>query len=356
MAAERAGRSLRESDQDQSDSACAPYFDSHLDAWVFSSHADLLAAFNDARLVPGGREPAGGEKGPPAEQTDENEHLKMRASTREALLPERLRTWREQLSSDANSLTDRLPAAEPIEMMSVYARPLCLAFAAIVTGISFEDAEQLDHSARIVSTATAAPEHDLSREGATEANARLREFFRSGPESLRDSGFVGLSQTLPCLLGNAWYALTRHPAQWRHLHLRPELMDQAIEELLRYAGTVRTIKRTAATDLEVNGCQLRKGERVVLQIEAANRDPQRFSQPERVDCTRRDVGHFTFGAGSHSCVAANLIRMAMKTITAPLVQRFAAARLARPVDWKGGSVFRFPGSLWVSFDSSNAGE
>jgi cytochrome P450 len=350
MASGRDGFSLPDSDQEQLDSACAPYFDADLDAWVFSAHADLVAAFNDARLVPVGGEPAEGEKGQPSEQTDENEHLKMRASTREALSPERLRAWREQLNSEAGSLTERLPAAEPIEMMSVYARPLSLAFAAIVTGISLEDAEQLNHSARIVSIATAAPEHEFSRERAAEANARLRDFFSSGPESLRDSGFVGLSQTLPCLLGNAWCALAAHPAQWRHLHLHPELMDQAIEELLRYAGTVRTIKRTAATDLEINGCQIRKGERVVLRIEAANRDPERFSRPGRVDCTRRDAGHFTFGAGNHSCVAANLIRMAMKTMTAPLAQRFAAARLVRPVDWKGGSVFRFPGSLWVSFE------
>jgi len=350
MPAGRDGLSLPESDQDQPVSAPAPYFDSDLHAWVFSTHTDLMVAFNDNRLVPGGGESAGTEKVQPSEQTDENEHLKMRARTREALSTERLRTWREQLSSDADPLADRLPTAEPIEMMSVYARPLSLAFAAIVTGISLEDAERLNDFARIISIATAAPEHRLSREPVMEANARLREFFRSGPESLRDSGFVGLSQTLPCLLGNAWCALVRHPAQWRHLHLHPELMDQAIEELLRYAGTVRTIKRTATTDLEINGCQLRKGERAVLRIEAANRDPQRFSRPERVDCTRRDAGHFTFGAGSHSCVAANLIRMAMKKITAPLVQRFAAARLDRPVDWEGGSVFRFPGSLWVSLE------
>ena len=128
-------------------------------------------------------------------------------------------------------------------------------------------------------------------------------------------------------------------------------MDQALEELLRYAGTVRAIKRTAAADLEIGECRIQKGERVVLRIEAANRDPRRYSGPEHVDCTRRDASHFTFGAGSHSCVGANLIRMAIKTITAPLVQRFSAARLVRPADWMGGSVFRFPGSLWVSFEN-----
>jgi hypothetical protein len=231
--------------------------------------------------------------------------------------------------------------------MDGYARPLCLLVAAMVTGISRDAAEDLCEMARRVSASAAEPYDPAVRVSAKSANAQLRGCFHSGPEALRDSGFVALSQTLPCLLGNAWFALTQYPQEWSLLHHQPELTEQAIEELLRYAGLTRTLFRTATADLDLNGVSIRKGERVILRIIAGNRDPERFSQPHRVDVTRRDGGHFSLGAGPHSCVAAGLIRMVAATMTYPLVQRFASAKLALPVEWQGGSGFRSPSSLWV---------
>jgi len=179
------------------------------------------------------------------------------------------------------------------------------------------------------------------------ANEVLKPHFHSGPESLRDSGFVALSQTMPALLGNAWYALMQNPNAWTLLHQQPELMDQAIEELLRYAGLVRILSRAAEEDIDFNGTAIRKGERIILRIIAGNRDPERFSHPSQIDLLRRDAGHLSLGSGSHACVGASLIRMTMATITRPLLQRFASAAPAQPVDWQGGSGFRFPRALWV---------
>lgn len=105
-------------------------------------------------------------------------------------------------------------------------------------------------------------------------------------------------------------------------------------------------------DIDLNGVSIRKGERVILRIFAANRDPNRFSCPDEFDVTRSDNGHFTLGAGPHACVAAGLIRMAATVITLPLLQRFTSGTQARPVEWQGGSVFRFPKSLWVSLISA----
>ncbi|MEA2541337.1 MAG: hypothetical protein QOH35_2703, partial [Acidobacteriaceae bacterium] len=160
-------------------------------------------------------------------------------------------------------------------------------------------------------------------------------------------------QTLPCLLGNAWFALLQHPQQWTLLHQQPALTEQAIDELLRYAGLARTLTRTATADINLHGSSIRKGEQIILRLIAGNRDPERFSHPHQVDVTRGDAGHFTLGAGPHSCVAAGLIRMAATTITHPLLQRFAAPAPARPIDWQGGSGFRFPSSLWVCLNPNN---
>lgn len=120
-----------------------------------------------------------------------------------------------------------------------------------------------------------------------------------------------------------------------------------MEELLRYAGVARILSRTATEDIDLNGIPIRKGDRIFLRIFAANHDPARFAEPKKLDCARRDAGHFAFGAGGHACVAANLVRTAAITMTLPLLTRFTSAQLARQVEWHGGSTMRSPVSLWV---------
>jgi hypothetical protein len=151
------------------------------------------------------------------------------------------------------------------------------------------------------------------------------------------------------MLGNAWYALLQHPEQWRRLHACPELTEQAMEELLRYAGLTRLIAREAIEEIDLDGCRIPKGQRIILRIVAGNHDPQRFPDPEVVDVTRSSAGHLALGAGAHSCVGASLIRMSLVAVTAPLLRRFSSASPARPVEWKGGAIFQSPQSLWVDF-------
>jgi cytochrome P450 len=320
----------------------APYFDDILGAWVLSRNADILAAFRASSLSP-----ASPTSRNAAEPSDEIGRSRMREETIEALSPAQLRAWREQIEPEVHGVAASLPIEQPLDLMDEYTRPLCLSLAAMVTGISRDVAEGLYEKAQRVSAAAAEPYDPALQAGAKSASADLRGCFHSGPKLLRDSGFVALSQTMPCLLGNAWFALIQHPQEWRLLHQQPGLIEQAIEELLRYAGLVRSLWRTATEDLDLNGVFIRKGERIVLRIFAANRDPERFSRPNHLDITRRDGGHLTLGAGPHSCVGASLIRMAATTITHPLLQRFASANLVRPVDWQGGSGFRSPRSLWV---------
>ncbi|WP_236657014.1 cytochrome P450 [Acidisarcina polymorpha] len=244
-------------------------------------------------------------------------------------------------------MADGLSTEKPVDLMDDYARPLCLSLAAMTTGISRDDGARLYEGARHVSAAAAEPYDHALRASAKAANAEIRRYIPSSPERLDSSGFVALSQTLPCLLGNAWFALIQYPLQWTELHQQPALIEQAIEELLRYSGLARTVTRIATADIDLNGCLIRKGEQVILRIIAANRDPDRFPQPNQVDIHRNEGAHFTLGSGSHSCVAAGLIRMAAATITRPLLERFGAPTLVSPVEWQGGSGFRFPRSLWV---------
>jgi cytochrome P450 len=320
----------------------APYFDNTLNAWILTRHADILAAFRSSSLSP-----ASPNINQPSPPIDESARLKMRTETMDALSPAQLDAWHTQLTPEIHALAANLPTEEPVDLMDAYARPLCLSLAAMVTRIPRSNAESLCPFARKVSAAAAEPRDPALEDNAKYATAKLRGHFPSGPEPLRDSGFVGLSQTMPCLLGNAWFALMQYPQQWALLHQHPDLIEQAIEELFRYAGLVRTLARTVTADIDLKGTLIRKDERILLRIIAANHDPARFSHPNQVDITRRGGGHLSLGAGPHACVAAGLIRMAAIAITQPLIQRFANAKPDRPVEWQGGSGFRFPKSLWA---------
>jgi cytochrome P450 len=320
----------------------APYFDRDLDAWVLSRHADIMAAFRSPSLSL-----AGPNHNKRSESNDESSRLKMREETLDALYPAQLRAWRERLTPEVQTLADNLPVDRPVDVIGEYSRPLCLVLAAMVTGIELQEAQSLDEKAQLVSAAAAEPYDTNLHACAKSVNAELGAHFPSGPEPLRGPGFVALSQTLPRMLGNAWFALSRHPREWSHLHLQPELMEPAVEELLRFAGLARILFRTATEDTDINGSLIREGDRMILRIIAANRDPERYRDANQLDITRRGAGHLTLGAGLHSCTGASLIRMGEVTIMNPLLKRFAVAQLTQPVEWHGGSGFRSPRSLWV---------
>jgi hypothetical protein len=322
----------------------AAYFDDDLDAWVLSRHADVLAAFHSSSLVPAG---------PHSKNTsdlqpyNDSKRAALRAETLAALSPEKLRMWREQLAPKVDALVADLPAGQPVDLMKAFARPLCLSLAAMVIDIPMHQAEALQATAQPASASAAEPYDPALRMRAKAANAELQRCLHSGPETLRDAGFVALSRTMPCLLGNAWHALMQYPRQWGLLHRQPGLTEQAVEELMRYAGLSRILFRRATEDVELDGVRIRKGDRLVLRIIAANHDPDRFSHPQEVEILRSDAGQLTLGTGKHSCAGAGLIRMAAVTITQPLLQRFASAYLDQPVSWQGGAGFRFPSSLWT---------
>jgi hypothetical protein len=321
------------------------YFDDALQAWVLSRHRDILAVLRDERAIP-----ASVKSGEAIAPANEELRMRLRAQTLEVLSPALLRRWRQALQPELDRLLQDLHAGEPVDVLAAYARPACLDLAAVVTGISQGTAETLCEHARLVSARAANPYDTLLQAPSQVSQAKLQEgHFHAECEALRDSTFVALSQTIPCMLGNAWHALLRHPDQWRLLHEHPELTEQAVEELLRYAGLTRLIAREATEEIDIDGCRIPKGQRMILRIVAGNHDPRRFPDPEVVDVTRSAAGHVALGAGAHSCVGASLIRMSLVAVTTPLLRRFSSASLARPVEWQGGTIFQSPHSLWIDF-------
>jgi cytochrome P450 len=329
--------------------AAAPYYDQAASAWVFSRYADVMSVFRCQDLVVSGLKNKAN-----TTASDTAKSHSTRVATQRALSRIQLRAWRERLEPEAQALANRLPAGQPVDLIASFAQPLCLILASMVSDVSMDEANRLRILAEPLCASAAEPYDPALKKQAAAAATILRTCFHSGPEPLRDSAFVALTHTLPCLLGNAWFALLQNQQQWNILHRSPGSLRVGLQELLRYAELPRILFRRAAADLEICGVRMRKGDQIVLNIMAANRDPDRFADAEHVNVQRRHVRPLTLGAGPHSCVGANLIRLATITMTHPLIERFPNAALDRAVEFKGGSGFRFPASLWVVFTASSA--
>jgi hypothetical protein len=129
-------------------------------------------------------------------------------------------------------------------------------------------------------------------------------------------------------LGNALYCLASHPEQWKILRENPNLIRGAFEEVLRYEAPVQTFFRTTTRPIDVGGVRLGEGEKVLLFLAAANRDPRRWERPDTFDVRRRAAGHMTFGTGIHGCVGQAVARLETEAILTALASRVASLELA----------------------------
>ena len=125
-------------------------------------------------------------------------------------------------------------------------------------------------------------------------------------------------------LGNALYCFARYPEQWRILRGNPNLIRGAFEEVLRFEAPVQTFFRTTTKDVDVGGVQISNGEKVLLFLAAANRDPRRWDRPDVFDVRRRATGHMTFGTGIHGCIGQAVARLESEAIIAALAKRVAS--------------------------------
>lgn len=132
----------------------------------------------------------------------------------------------------------------------------------------------------------------------------------------------GGHETTMNLIANGTLALIRHPDEWKRLKEDPTMVKSAIEELLRYDGSVKTTVRWAREDVEVGDETIKAGQRVLLGLSAANRDPGKFDDPDALDLTRDPNLHVAFGQGIHVCVGAPLARLEAQEAFAALTERF----------------------------------
>jgi len=151
--------------------------------------------------------------------------------------------------------------------------------------------------------------------------------------------FTGLETTVD-LIGNAMLALLRHPDQTAKLRQRPALMKSGLEELVRFDGPVHLTARVANEDVEVGGATIKAGEQAIVLIAAANRDPARFKDPDRLDLARAVNPHLGFGGGIHACFAAPLARTIGAGAISTLIAELKGLELDGEPKWRDSVTMR----------------
>jgi cytochrome P450 len=192
----------------------------------------------------------------------------------------------------------------------------------------------------LIAAYTATQEYLAQLVAAKRANPTDDVLSELADSDLTDEELKGISlillaagfDTTANMLSLGTFALLRNPAQMAALRADPALIDQAVEELLRYLSVAKTFHRTALEDVEVGGRTITAGTTVVLSYNTANRDPERFPDPHRLDVHRQDGGHLAFGHGIHLCLGAQLARIEMRVAFSALLARFPTLRLAVPAE------------------------
>jgi cytochrome P450 len=161
---------------------------------------------------------------------------------------------------------------------------------------------------------------------------------------------AGTDTTRNQLAGSA-HALCDHPDQWALLAQRPELATNAVEETMRHSPIAFGALRTAIEDVEIAGVMIPAGTLVIANTAAANRDPDVYDDPDRLDIARQGAPPMqTFGAGMHYCLGANLARLELAEALAVMAQRMPDARRTGPAPWKPLTALTGPTTLPIEFD------
>jgi cytochrome P450 len=164
----------------------------------------------------------------------------------------------------------------------------------------------------------------------TEAEAPL--LVRSLLSAGLDTTVNGIAAAIHCL--------ARFPDQWARLRGDPTLARNAFEEAIRFESPVQTFFRTTTKDVEISGMPIGEGEKVLMFLAAANRDPRRWDNPDTYDVARRTSGHVGFGAGIHMCVGQLVARLEGEVLLAALARKVATIEVTGPVKRRYNNTLR----------------
>lgn len=356
--------------------------------WLVTRYADVETVLKDARFKKdaqtlikkrGGNPPV---LPPMMLMVDPPDHARLRNLVSQAFTPAVSRSLETRIRSIVQDLLARVKAKGTLEFIEDFAMPLPVVVIAELLGVPLKDREhfrQWSGEFAAGSDFVAASKEVLER--GRVALAALKEYFqqliaqrRREPKSDLISGLIAARdeegklseeeligscillliaghETTMNLLGNGLHALLTFPHETKKLRERPELLESAVEEMLRYdAPLQRSTFRFADESVELAGQTIEFGQQVSAVIGSANRDPKVFSEPDKFDITRQPNRHQSFGRGIHFCLGAPLARLEAKVAFEELLETFPSLDFSgeAPV-WRPNSIFRGLERFSVSF-------
>ncbi|MFH9086685.1 cytochrome P450 [Streptomyces sp. NPDC017673] len=293
--------------------------------------------------------------------SDAPKHTRLRRLVNSAFTPRRVAALRPRIEEIVRDLLDECPARERFDLLPAFAFPLPIIVICDLLGVPPEDRQRMQHLSTTVAQTGFGEEAKRAQQQAEEG---LHVYFtdlidakrerpgddllsaliaaRDNDGGLTESELVSTAfllmfaghKTTAYLIGNAVHHLLSHPAQLRAVREDPELIRAAVEELVRYDGSVESATfRYATEDVEYGGTLIPKGALVQIALSSANRDPRKFDAPDELDVRRpgnAQDAHLGFGHGSHYCLGAPLARLETQLALTRLFDRFPRMALADP--------------------------
>ncbi|MFJ3925289.1 cytochrome P450 [Streptomyces sp. NPDC090022] len=306
--------------------------------------------------------------------SDPPRHTRLRRVLRGGFTPRRVEEMRPRVTEITERLLRECRTDEPVDLMSAFAFPLPIAVLCDLMGIAEADRPEILEQFAVVTRARFNPgmkaELKAAEEWLQNRLAQLIAHTRAHPsdcflgdlvtaeDGLDDAELVASlwvlffagHKTTAYQIGNCVLDLLLRPDQLELLRRDPALIPRAVEEMVRFEGSVETSTfRYAAEDAEIRGTLVPKGSLVQIAISSANRDPEKFDSPDVLDVTREGIQgtHLGFGHGTHYCLGAPLARLELEIALACLLREFPRMRLADEEEstgaWLKGPVAAFRG-------------
>lgn len=375
------------------------YWDSFLHAWVVTPYSDVQRVLHEFsanrtpapdKLAALGLSDMSGVAELMVNQMlfmDPPAHSRIRAFASNTFMPQRVALLKEHVTEVVERLLDRVEPHAQMDVIVDFAEPLPCIITAEMLGVPVEDAPRLKcwsqdfaevlgnfqhnpdraprlaHSVKEMSAYFSAAVSDIGRS----SRPGLIHDFLSAPgngDHLTHREvvanviltMVGGQETTTNLIANGVLTLLRHPPSLALLRQNPSLIATAVEELLRYEPPSQYTARIAPDDVFLGAQLVRKGQAVIAVMAAANRDPQYFTEPERLDIERRDNRHLSFGWAAHFCFGAALARIEAQVAFGALLRRFSTWSLQpRPLAWRTNLGLRGLQSLHIALRANTRG-
>ena len=309
-------------------------------------------------------------------------HTRIRSLAASAFAPSRIAVLRERIEQIADDLISRIADRGEMDVIADFASPLPAIISAAMLGVPEKDHNLLKNWSTSFAEMLGNFQHNAGRtahilKAVEEMTAYFSERIREQRHSPRPGlihslltaevdgdrfseeevvanciiTMVGSQETTTNLIGNGLLSLLRHPEELHRLRKDPGLMPSAVDELLRYDCPSQHTARIAPRDVEFGEKLIRKGEAVIAVMAAANRDPDRFQDPDRLDLARTDNRHLAFGWASHFCFGAPLARLEGQVAFRTLLRLTNVRLKNETLRWRTNLGLRGLTALPVTFDA-----